>query len=147
MRICTCEQKGLIQNVAENAVPVAAFLLVCNLCGELREFARPGQLLCEEKPAVTDFGPPEGCTDVPGTHSRWISIASLGSSTSTASNDSVFVSMPLVAFSAHDADEPGASSGGHAPPSVTIFSSTSVDDAFPTPRFIVEPGKWPPRQG
>jgi hypothetical protein len=146
MRMCTCEQKGLIQNVAEKAVPVAAFLLVCSLCGELREIARPTQLLCEDKPVVRDLGPPEGCTDVPGTHSRLIRVASLGSSTSTASYDSVFVSMPLVAFSAHDADEPGASSGGDLPPLVTIFPSTSVDGALPTPRVIVEPGKGPPRK-
>jgi hypothetical protein len=146
MRMCTCEQKGLIQNVAEKAVPVAAFLLVCSLCGELREIARPAQLLCEDRPVVRDFGPPEGCTDVPGTHSRWISVASIATASSTSTVSSVFISPPLIVFSRYDADDAGASSGGHGAPPVTFFSSKEVDRVPSTPRFTVELGKWPPRQ-
>jgi hypothetical protein len=108
----------------------AVVLLFCAACGESREFARPGQPLCEDPPppAARDFGPPETCTDTSGPHSRWIRVAGLSatSSTGTATVFSFYSSMPLVAFSVHDSDEPGATSGpGDAPSIVGFFPSKS----------------------
>jgi hypothetical protein len=97
---------------------VGGFLLGCTVCGEVGNFARPAQPLCEDgpPPGVRDFGPPEGCADMSGPHSRsirWVSVAS--STLATTSTAAFYISTPLIAFSAHDTDEPEAPSGGNVP--------------------------------
>jgi hypothetical protein len=65
-------------------------LCFCALCcAEITEFKLPVALVCEEKPHVTDLGPPHGCDHVPSPHSQRVFITSLGTATSSTSTVTV----------------------------------------------------------
>jgi hypothetical protein len=120
-------KKVYLMNTCMKCGVVGGFLLGCTVCGEVGNFARPAQPLCEDvPPAVRDFGPPEGCADTSGPHSRSIRWVSVAASTVATTSTASFYMSPLVAFSAHDTDEPEAFSGGHVPVAGIV--------------------KWPPRQ-
>jgi hypothetical protein len=126
---------------------VAVGGLACVGLGEAAEFSRPSQLVCDERSQVRDFGPREGCTHVPGPHPRSARVAALTVSTSSIAT----LTSPLFVFDAYHADEAAASADQRPPSFSVIAPSTSpavnrVSLYMHGPVFIVEPGKWPPRQ-
>jgi hypothetical protein len=72
------------------APQVAAYLLAPAVAvHEFVLFSRPSPALCVLPPKVPDFGPPEGCDDKTGEHSRTVVITSLATSTGTITQMSV----------------------------------------------------------
>ncbi len=74
---------------------------------ELSEFKRPSAPACFSQSIYRDFGPPAGCDNDTSPHSRTVWMTSLTASTNTA----IIVSSPLVAYTAHDAEDAAETSG------------------------------------
>jgi hypothetical protein len=135
----------MIRKLQESIGVVVVGGLACVGLSEAAEFSRPSQPVCDERPQVSDFGPPEGCTDVPGPHPRSGRVATLTVSASSTAT------IPLFAFDVYYADEAAAPVDQRSPPFSLIAPSTSAPVNSVTlythvPVFVVEPGKWPPRQ-
>jgi hypothetical protein len=90
-----------------------AFCVAC-LClggaiaaGEAFDISRPSDFVCFYQRAHNDFGPPAGCGEGPGQHSRqgWMTSVASTSSTTVHSGIFNFVDAPTVAFTAHDAED------------------------------------------
>jgi hypothetical protein len=64
--------------------------LVAVACGEAYAFSQPSDAVCNWRPTVRDFGPPEGCGHGPGEHARETLMTAL-STTSVITTPAVVV--------------------------------------------------------
>jgi hypothetical protein len=75
--------------------------------GEAFDISRPNDFVCLYQRANNDFGPPAGCGEGPGPHSRqgWVTSVASTSSTTVHSGIFSFVEAPTVAYTTHDAED------------------------------------------
>jgi hypothetical protein len=76
--------------------------LFCVAASEAFEYKRPSASLCEGY-FFRDLGPPPGCGDDSMPHNRTGWVTSIANSTGSIS--SITVTMPMVAFTARDAED------------------------------------------
>jgi hypothetical protein len=101
MRKCSC---GLALGVGG---------CLCGLAitsGEAFEFKRPSAPACEVR-LFRDFGPPAGCDDGTLPHNRMGWVTSVAASTGTISPGALIAPVPLVAYTARDAEDAAETTG------------------------------------
>lgn len=108
-----CEKCGLALGVG-----------VCLFClgvGGTYEFKQPSDLACSSPGTYRDFGPPMGCNDGPSPHNRsgWVNTVGATGPSSSTTTGVLFTYVPLVAFTARDAED-AAEPTGPASEAVTL---------------------------
>jgi hypothetical protein len=132
-----CEKCGL-------ALGVSACLF-CLGAGGAYEFKRPSDIACSSPPpAHYDFGPSPGCDDGTLPHNRpgWLNSYVVGATgPSSTVSGALFTYVPMVAFTAHDAED-AAEPTGRASVVVTLDpNGASMASITEHGRMIVHPNE------
>jgi hypothetical protein len=114
------------------------------VAGELHEFERPSQLLCEKTPLIRDLGTPERCGGDPAPHNRrnFMTANSVSSTADAVLLGSITITITDAEEAAEIPDRRFAFSG--LPISDVKSPAGHIADRMPV--FVIWHGKLPPRQ-
>lgn len=97
-----------MRNCSRCGLALGVGVCLCSLAAaETHEFRGPSGPACSAAPTFRDFGPPAGCDGETLPHNRtgWLTSVAGATGSSVTSNGALFISGPLVASTARDAED------------------------------------------